>query len=134
MKKFQILEKTQKCVLLVSWPFVALVIQSLPFKITSYRNDIFGFLVNSPVIIFRPLNIIFDSMCKEFFRGFTKKWNTANEKLIENDTHAPPIHGFTIALSEYHFRCNIFRSSEYLWKELLACLRKFTDSLIIDYI
>ena len=67
------------------------------FKMHSYRNDIFGFLLDIPIILFGPLNVIIDCVCKEFFGGLAKEGNTADEELVENDTHAPPIHGFSIA-------------------------------------
>ena len=71
-------------------------------------------MLDTPIILFGPLNVIFDSVCKEFFGRLTKVGNTANKELVENDTHAPPIHGFSIALSEYHLRRNVFRRSKYL--------------------
>ena len=80
----------------------------------SYRNDIFGFLLDIPIILFGPLNVIIDCVCKEFFGRLAKEGNTADEELVENDTHAPPIYGFSIALSEYHLRRNVFRRSKYL--------------------
>ena len=71
-------------------------------------------MLDTPIILFGPLNVIFDSVCKEFFGRLAKVGNTANKELVENDTHAPPIHGFSIALSEYYLRRNVFRRSKYL--------------------
>ena len=103
---------------------------TLVFKMNSYRNYSFGILLNTPIILVGPLNVIFDSVCKEFFGRLAKVGNTANKELVENDTHAPPIHGFSIALSEYHLRCNVFRRSKYLEIELKSYLLQYICLLI----
>ena len=47
-------------------------------------------MLDIPVIFFRPLNVIVNSMCKQFFRRLPKERNTADEELVKTATERPP--------------------------------------------
>ena len=85
-------------------------------------NNSLGFSLDRPVLLLGPLNVIVDCVSKELLGGFPKERNTTDEKLVENDSHAPPIHRLAIPLSENHLRSNIFRRPKHLLVRKLLCL------------
>lgn len=51
-----------------------------------------------------------DHLSKQLLRCVTKERNAANQKLVQDDSHGPPVHRLPVALPEDHFWGNVFRS------------------------
>lgn len=64
------------------------------------------------VIVTVPLTAY--DLSKQFFGGVSEERRTAHQKLIQDDSHGPPVHWFPITLSEYHLRGDIFRCTTHL--------------------
>jgi len=58
-----------------------------------------------------------DDLSKQFLGGIPKEGSTAHKKLIQDDSHGPPVHWFTIALPQNDLRSNVFRSTTHLKKK-----------------
>lgn len=55
-----------------------------------------------------------DNLSEQFLRRVAEERSTANQKLVQDDSHSPPVHWFPITLPEYHLWGNIFRCTTYL--------------------
>lgn len=60
-----------------------------------------------------------DDLSKQFLGCIPKEGSTAHQKLIQDDSHGPPVHWFTIALPQNDLRSNVFRSTTHLRKKEL---------------
>lgn len=57
-----------------------------------------------------------DDLSKQFLRCIPKKGSTSHEKLIQDNSHGPPVHWLSIALPQNDFRSYVFRSTTHLIK------------------
>lgn len=57
-----------------------------------------------------------DNLSKKLFGSVSKKGNTADEELVEDDPHRPPVHWLPVALPKDHFWGDVFRSTTDLHK------------------
>lgn len=55
-----------------------------------------------------------DDLAKQLLRCVPKEWHTPHKKLVEDDSHGPPVYWFPIALSQDHFWSYILRCATYL--------------------
>ena len=59
-----------------------------------------------------PIDVAVNDIGEQFIgRVAGERWN-ANEKLVENDSHTPPVDWFAVALPEDYFRCDVRRCAE----------------------
>lgn len=55
-----------------------------------------------------------NNLTKELLWGVSKERHTANQKLIKDHTHGPPIHRFSVTLPQDDLRSNILWSATHL--------------------
>ena len=85
-------------------------------------DQLLGLGLHRPVVIVRPLDVVVDRVGKQLLRRLAKEGDAADEKLVEDDAHAPPVHRLAVALPEYDLRGNILRRAEHLLVRELLCL------------
>lgn len=57
-----------------------------------------------------------DNLSKKLFRSVSEKGNTADEELVEDDPHRPPVHWLPVALPKDHLWGDVFWSTTDLHK------------------
>ena len=65
-------------------------------------DDILGLGLHRPVLLLRPLNSIMHRVGKQLLWSLTKEGDAANEELVEDDAHAPPVNWLAVSLSQNH--------------------------------
>ena len=78
------------------------------------RDDVLGLRRHRPIVLLRPLDVVVDGVSKQFFGGLAEEGDAADEELVEDDAHAPPVHRLAVALPQDHLRGNVFRRSKHL--------------------
>lgn len=70
-----------------------------------------------------------DHLSKQLFRCVPKERNAANQELVQDNSHGPPIHRLPIALAQDHFWCNVLWSPTDLKRNMQES-NKFTNCQI----
>ena len=65
-----------------------------------------GYL-HRPVLLLGPLDLVMHRVGKQLLRRLAKEGDTANEELVEDDAHAPPVHRLAVSLSQDHLENTI---------------------------
>jgi len=81
------------------------------------RDDVLRLGRHGPVILLRPLDIVVDRVGEELFRGVSEEGDASNQKLVQDDAHAPPVDRLAVALPQDYFWCDVFGSSKHLEQE-----------------
>ena len=76
-----------------------------------------------------PVDVAVNDIGEQFIGRIAGERRDANEKLVENDAHTPPVHWFAVALPEDHFGCDVRRCAEDLL--IVECFRFFVDVLLV---
>ena len=71
------------------------------------RYDVLRLRRHRPVILLWPLDVVVDGVREQLFRSFSKEGDAADQELVEDDAHAPPVDRFAVALTEYDFGSNV---------------------------
>ena len=77
-------------------------------------DDIFRLRRHGPVFLIWPLDIVVDRVSEQFLRRVTKERDTADQKLVQDYAHAPPVDRLAVALPQDYFRRDVFGSPEHL--------------------
>ena len=93
------------------------------------RDDVLRLRRHRPVVLFRPLDVVVDGVREQLFRGFSEERNAADQELVENDAHAPPVHRFAVPLTEDDLGSNVLGGSKDLVKYKKISLNIFAATL-----
>ena len=86
-------------------------------------DDLLGLGLDRPVLVVRPLDVVVDGVAEQLLGRLAKEGDTADEKLVEDDSHAPPVNRLAVALPQDHLRRNVLRRPKHLLVgELLGLL------------
>ena len=77
--------------------------ESLDRSLSEEESDhVLGLGLHRPVLLSRPLDVVIDRVGKQLLGSLSEEGNTTNQKLIQDHSHAPPVHWLPVALSQYH--------------------------------
>ena len=80
---------------------------------------------NRTHLLFGPLNVVVDGVSKQLFGRLPEEGHAADEELVEDHAHRPPVHGLAVALPQDDLGGDVLRGAEDLESGYFVILDRY---------